>query len=544
VTYLELRITDAHAFTALAVEFRFVADRLLGRAETIAGLRVGLERDWSGAAAQAALGRRDRLHQRVVEAAALASRCDQVLAELGGRLSRALALLTEAEELAEAVGLSIDTDGRAGLGTAGAAPDPGQVQVAVDVDRRVTAALRLAGEADEMTAGGLRELAVRLSHEPTGPFTLGPSTLGPDADGLAWPGELAWPDPSASPAEVAAFWAGLSGPQRWWLVTHQSAMVGGRDGIAVADRDLANRLLLESERERLLALRADGDVSGPLVEIAWTDGQLRGIGAIEARLRDPALPRAYLLELSTLDDGRAVIAVGNPDQASDVLTYIPGAGSDLSGVDTLVRRADTLGEAAARVAPQRQVSVIAWLGYDPPDGVGAVMAQAGHDAEPALNVFADGLRATHDGERSHNTVLGHSYGSLVAGVTARDRGLDADDLVFVGSPGVGVDRAADLGLSPRDVWSSTAANDPVQRFAPGWGQFVLNAAANAAALLPMHFYGDATPDLLLWHGLNPSAPAFGGNVFASDPEGGHNGYWQGAALTNIARIALNLDPAT
>jgi pimeloyl-ACP methyl ester carboxylesterase len=345
---------------------------------------------------------------------------------------------------------------------------------------------------------------------------------------------------------VAAFWAGLSGPQRWWLVTHQSAAVGGRDGIAVADRDMANRLLLESERDRLLALRADGDASGPLpmVEIAWVDGQLRGIGAIEARLRDPALPRAYLLGLSTVDDGRAVIAVGNPDQASDVLTYIPGAGSDLSGVDTLVRRADALGEAAARVAPHRQVSVIAWLGYDPPDGVGAVMAEAGHDAEPALDAFADGLRATHGGERSHNTVLGHSYGSLVAGVTARDRGLDADDLVFVGSPGVGVDRAADLGLSPRDVWSSTAANDPVQRFAPGWGQFVLDAAANAAALLPLHFYGDATPDLLLWHGLNPSTPAFGGNVFASDPDGGHDGYWQGAALTNIARIALNLDPAT
>jgi hypothetical protein len=186
MTYLELRITDAHAFTALAVEFRFVADRLRGRAETIAGLRGGLERNWSGAAARAALGCRDRLHQRVVEAAALASRCDQVLAELGGRLSRAVALLAEAEELAEAVGLSIDADGRAGLASAGA--KPGQVQVAADVDRRITAALRLAGEADEMTAGGLRELAVRLSPEPAGPSTLRPSTLGPDADGLAWLG--------------------------------------------------------------------------------------------------------------------------------------------------------------------------------------------------------------------------------------------------------------------------------------------------------------------------------------------------------------------
>jgi hypothetical protein len=539
MTYLELRITDAHAFTVLAVEFRLVADRLHGRAETIGGLRLGLERDWSGAAARAAAGCRDRLHQRVVEAAALASRCDQVLAELGGRLSRAMALLAEAEELANAVGLSINTDGRTRLAAAGGAADPGLVQVAADVDRRITAALRLAGEADDVTAGELRELAVRLSHGPTGRRTPEPDAR---RDGIAWPGELAWPDPSASPAEVAAFWAGLSGPQRWWLVTHQSAMVGGRDGIAVADRDMANRLVLEAERDRLLALRADGDA--PLVEIAWVDGQLRGIGAIDARLRDPELPRAYLLELSTVDDGRAVIAVGNPDQASDVLTYIPGAGSDLSGVDALVRRADALGEAAARVAPQRQVSVIAWLGYDPPDGVGAVMAAAGHDAEPALDAFADGLRATHDGERSHNTVLGHSYGSLVAGVTARDRGLDTDDLVFVGSPGAGVDRAADLGLSPHDVWSSTAGNDPVQRFAPGWGQFALDAAANAAALLPMHFYGDATPDLLLWHGLNPSTPTFGGNVFASDPDGGHNGYWQGAALTNIARIALNLDPTT
>jgi pimeloyl-ACP methyl ester carboxylesterase len=193
------------------------------------------------------------------------------------------------------------------------------------------------------------------------------------------------------------------------------------------------------------------------------------------------------------------------------------------------------------LAPQRQVSVVAWLGYDPPDGIGAVMAQAGHDAQPALDAFADGLRATHDGDRSHNTLLGHSYGSLVAGVTARDRGLDADDLVFVGSPGVGVDRAADLGLSPAAVWSSTAANDPIQRFAPGWGQLALVVAQNAISPLSAS-YGDARPDLLLWHGLNPSTPTFGGNVFASDPDGGHTGYWRGSALANIARIALDLNP--
>ncbi|MEK8109345.1 alpha/beta hydrolase [Micromonospora sp. M12] len=43
-------------------------------------------------------------------------------------------------------------------------------------------------------------------------------------------------------------------------------------------------------------------------------------------------------------------------------------------------------------------------------------------------------------------MLGHSYGSLVVGVAAREHGLAADALVFVGSPGVGVSHAAELGV--------------------------------------------------------------------------------------------------
>ena len=532
MTYHELRATDVHTFAALAVEFRLVATRSRDRAETAHELRRRLERHWSGPAARAAMDCCDRLRRRLIRLATLASRCDQLLAELSGRLGRARALLAEAQELADTVRVPIGADGSTHPVTAGAAPEPGFVQVCADVDRRICAALRLAREADRVTAEELRELAVRLASEAAAPGLTG-TGADADADVPAWPGA------AAAPAEVAAFWAGLTRSQRWWLVTHQPALVGGRDGISVADRDTANRLLLDAERGRLLALRTEGDL--PMVDLAWVDGQLRGIGAIDERLRDPGMPRAYLLDLSTVDDGRAVIAVGNPDQATDVLTYVPGTGADLSGVDTLVRRADALGAATVGLAPQRQVSVIAWLGYDPPDGIGAVMAQAGHDAQPALDAFADGLRATHDGDRSHNTLLGHSYGSLAAGVTARDRGLDTDDLVFVGSPGVGVDRAADLGLSPATVWSSTAANDPIQRFAPGWGQLALVVAQNAIAPLSAS-YGDARPDLLLWHGLNPSTPAFGGNVFASDPDGGHTGYWRGSALANIARIALDLNP--
>jgi pimeloyl-ACP methyl ester carboxylesterase len=79
-----------------------------------------------------------------------------------------------------------------------------------------------------------------------------------------------------------------------------------------------------------------------------------------------------------------------------------------------------------------------WLDYDAPDfvdeGAGRGRAEA---AVAGLRRFQDGLRATHDGDPAHLTVLGHSYGSLVVGTAAQAPGPIADDVVFVGSPGVG-----------------------------------------------------------------------------------------------------------
>jgi hypothetical protein len=358
---------------------------------------------------------------------------------------------------------------------------------------------------------------------------------------------VALPPAGATPASVAAWWAGLAEPQREWLIADRPDLVGPLDGVPAVDRDAANRLRLAVERERLTGLRRDTVAAGgePLdpvrtARLAWIDGQLRGADAIEARLADGVLPRAYLLDVSTDADGRAVIAVGNPDHATDVLTYVPGMGSGLPGVGLLVNRADAMADATAGLGPQHQVAVVAWLGYDPPDGGGAVLADAAQRAEGSLGSFTDGLRASHEGPPSHNTVLGHSYGSLVAGVTARDRGLDTDELVFVGSPGVGVDEADDLRMDDGHVWASTAANDPVQRYAPGLGQLAMDTINDA--LRPFSAtYGDAKPDVFLWHGLNPDAGLFGARVFASDPDGGHNGYWQGLGLDNIARIAVGAD---
>jgi hypothetical protein len=116
----------------------------------------------------------------------------------------------------------------------------------------------------------------------------------------------------------------------------------------------------------------------------------------------------------------------------------------------------------------------------------------------------------------HLTVVGHSYGSLLSGVTAAQPrlGLPADDLVLIGSPGAGVAHASELRMPPGHVWASTATRDRIRH----------------------------TPFVM--HGLVPTAPQFGARVFDSGAGGPgarlpHGVYFEpgGPGVTNIARIA-------
>ena len=62
-------------------------------------------------------------------------------------------------------------------------------------------------------------------------------------------------------------------------------------------------------------------------------------------------------------------------------------------------------------------------------------------------------------------VIGHSYGSLVVGkAAARGMNSDVDNVVFVGSPGVGVGDPEDLGPyngGAFNVWVGEAPSDPI-----------------------------------------------------------------------------------
>jgi pimeloyl-ACP methyl ester carboxylesterase len=159
-------------------------------------------------------------------------------------------------------------------------------------------------------------------------------------------------------------------------------------------------------------------------------------------------------------DGRIVEVFGDLRSAHNIAVLVPGVGTDLDTYeDVFSRDAQTLAERLHAT----DSAVIAWLGYDAPDSV--VMAATESpavDGAAALATFVASLPP------AHVTVVGHSYGSLVVGLAARDQGMVADELVFIGSPGVGADTAPDLHLpGSAAVWSGLTPFDPIHLARPG-----------------------------------------------------------------------------
>lgn len=180
---------------------------------------------------------------------------------------------------------------------------------------------------------------------------------------------------------------------------------------------------------------------------------------------------------------------------------------------------------------KKLLAAITWWGYDAPPGLPQSADRTRADAgAPALDAFQTGLRITHHGKKSLNTVVGHSYGSVLVGDAAsHGRTLDADQIIFLGSPGVTVDHVWDLHLTgvPADqtskhVFDSRAKNDIIQLVPPvkkyGWA-----GSLAAFTLLPPGInelareylgYKDAKAQSL---GSDPWDPKFGDQRFASYP---------------------------
>lgn len=350
-----------------------------------------------------------------------------------------------------------------------------------------------------------------------------------------------------NPAATSVAWSAFTSAQRTDLIDRFPSMVGNADGVPAVARDQANRSILAAQRQAIvnkmnsirqeihgeIRHRKHGNVDVSRADDLQTLQQaLNGIDKLQDKLGGSAEQSGYyLLGLdSTADDrGQAIVAQGNPDHADNTMTLAPGTFSDLQDVTDYVEDNHQVLERANQLAPDKNNVAITWASYESPNTLvpGAATSGYAEDAAPELSDFQEGLRTTHQGDSpSNNTLVGHSYGSTVVGETSHTDGSYADNIVFLGSPGTGVDEANKLDV-PRDhVWAGKAGDDIID----------ITPSTDVRRWIPT-ITGETD---YARFGTDPTDPAFGGRMLPTAPDGVHGDYWrQSQSRDAMAEIMTN-----
>ena len=528
---------------------------------------------WVGSAADAAVNELDTGVRQLSVTQDYAETMAALLRDAATGIGDAQAYLRAADNLAAENHLTIGTDGSVSapaepplIGSQPASlfeAPPAAVGEVSDLLRR---ALAIADDVDTQITARLRDL-----RDFTGTGTGNAATATAD---LSSAGKLAGtfddaaiPAEGTSPAEVNAWWKAQSAGQQQRLIQEDPGQVGWLDGVPATARNQANLLAMARDKQQLqnqlaslqaqqppktvLAYNRFGTEQAPNPawqqwnnQVSGVENKLAGISAVESGLAmggKNGYPPTYLLGFNTKGNGHAIVSFGNPDTADNTITYVPGLGSKITGALGDSTRAARLAQQAENFAPGKSVASIYWLNYNAPQlgvsqGVSNFDTASTSDAvagAKSLAQFQSGLQATHQaGVPAHTVVLGHSYGSLVVGEAAAHDGLHPNDIIVVGSPGVGVTHASQLGISPSHVWAGENVHDPVPLAPP--------ADPITAVTNPHSDY----------FGENPASQPFGGQVFNatdgspsfSGPDNlsfsAHSSYWDpnSDSLKNMAHI--------
>jgi len=368
---------------------------------------------WEGTAADAALARGEQHLAQQEQLRTRLTSLQATLADAGANLSALRTRILDVAAQARSLGGLVGDDGTVIALTSGGLMTP---DVAAAYTTTLKTLLQTFDRVDQQSSQSV------IQALGDGADTGAAAPPEPDIDDLK-------PPEGATDTEVNQWWDGLSEEDRQRLIHERPEWIGNLDGVPASARDQANRNRLEGLR----------DDPGLTVEerdtIAAIDDALEG----EER------------QLLVLDfDGehpKVAVALGDVETADHVSVYVPGTGSVTydkpdagNDLPTYVEQSGWLKAETERVLEQagrsdETVATVAWLGYEPPANV----AQAGSphyadDNAPKLASFINGLNSSRDTD-PNLTVLGHSYGSLVAS-EALQRGTAADNVVFMGSPGL------------------------------------------------------------------------------------------------------------
>ncbi|MFJ8104949.1 alpha/beta hydrolase [Streptomyces sp. NPDC096132] len=315
------------------------------------------------------------------------------------------------------------------------------------------------------------------------------------------------PEPDAAPGRIARFFTSLTAGQRTELVHDYALAVGNMNGAPAELRYRANRIaLLQQARVERRRMR---------------DNRLSPAGQQEAGRRMhryEALSGAgrQILAFDPEGSGRAAEVFGDLDEAERISVVVPGVDTDLLTFQRTNRKysapvgmAEALYTAEREVSPSTRTAVIAWADYTSPDGLGidSATAMRAENGAVRLNALLRALPGT-----SPVSMFCHSYGSVLCGVAAHAMPERVTDIAVAGSPGMRVEKAAELGTDAR-VWAMRDADD--------WVQDVPHLEVGG-----------------LGHGEDPMARGFGARVLSSREAEGHGGYFVPGtdSLRNLADI--------
>ncbi|MYS07144.1 hypothetical protein GTW71_32445, partial [Streptomyces sp. SID6041] len=281
------------------------------------------------------------------------------------------------------------------------------------------------------------------------------------------------------------------------------------DGAPVALRYRANRIALGR------ALDAERD--------QVRDARLSAEGRHEAQRRLDRFvsllrPGRQVLAFDPTGTGRTAEVLGDLARARRVSVIVPGVDTNLLTFQKTHGRygapagmARSLYRAERAASPGARVAVIAWADYTAPAGVG-VDAMTGRLAEGGaarLVRLTEGLPGD-----ARVALFCHSYGSVLCGVAAPRLPARVTDVAVAGSPGMRVERAAEL-RTPARVWAMRDADDWI-------------------ADVPHLEVGG------IGHGADPVAPEFGARLLSARGAVGHSGYFTPGteSLGNFAAIGV------
>jgi WXG100 family type VII secretion target len=437
---------------------------------TIEGLQAG----WRGAASDAAVAKATPTLQRMQQIREALTRAQDVLQQGGAQLSKSRTSVLQTAGQLSGQGWQVGPDGTVSVRPGSPLDQYARISPVNAIKLQQLAAANsvtlktlLAGfDTTDRQVGQILRGAVMGLDSP--PANVGPAPAIPEGK---------------DPEDVKKWWDSLSQQQRDQLLHDDPDKLGNLNGIPVADRSTANKAALQQDLDRVTHAADQHHVPVDQVTAHPQDYGLTpnditrytNATKVQQGLADnsrkthgtPTFLQVYEPDKFN-GQGRAAIAIGNPDLADNTAVVVPGTSHSVTeGWLSSDDAANVFNETSAADRSKTN-SVVAWMGYDTPDAMTdprVAQPDLAHQGGQLLASDVNALAATNKGD-SHVTVIGHSYGSTTVADAAAGYGMHTDDVVLIGSPGTDMAKsAADFHLPENGhVYVGSASSDPVTHF--------------------------------------------------------------------------------